>query len=121
MSYLETLVIKIGGIDRVLRFDQGADHEYEIKVEGSKNHIFHCYAMIWGALVSAYFRKGEPVDFTFEQVCDWADQLTENDYKSILEAYNKAHAFLNEIKIGKKEQTGKKKSQPNSTKRSVLK
>jgi hypothetical protein len=114
MSYI--LLKDFIGKDRGLKFDQGAHVEIALKIGNSANEVFAGYAIIWGGLVSCCYRKGEELDFTFEQVCDAADKLTPAQIKEIADVYSSTLTFLNDVK--KKEQN---KQPQKNTKKNALK
>ncbi len=114
MSYI--LLKDFIGKDRGLKFDQGAHVEIAVKIGDSTNEAFAGYAIIWGGLISCCFRKGEEIDFTFEQVCDATDKLTVEQIVEIGKCYSSTLSFLKDVK--KKEQ---KKPPQKNTKRNVLK
>lgn len=116
MSYI--LLKDFIGKDRGLKFDQGAHVEIALKIGDSKNEVFAGYAILWGGLVSNCYRKGEDIDFTFEQVCDAADKVTAEQIKEVAEVYKSTITFLDDIPLKKKTV---KKSALKSTKRNVLK
>lgn len=118
MNYIQ---IEIGGKLRGLKFNQMADVEYQVKVGKNTNPIAHTYAMIWAGLIAACFIKGEEVDFTFEEVCDWCAKVKDDDFLKILDAYKSTKAFLKDIPEGIKKKTVKKKLQPKNTKRNASK
>ncbi len=117
MSYI--LLKDFIGRDRGLKFDQGAHVEISLKIGNSRNEAFAGYAIIWGGLVSCTYRKGEEIDFTFEQVCDAADKLTAAQIQEIAAVYSSTLSFLNDAVDKKK--VVKKPSQQKNTKRKVLK
>lgn len=114
MSYI--LLKDFIGRDRGLKFDQGAHVEIALKIGNSVNEVFAGYAIIWGGLVSCCYRKGEELDFTFEQVCDAADKLAIDKIKEIGTCYSSTLTFLNDVK--KKEQ---KKPPQKNIKKNALK
>ena len=116
MSYI--LLKDFIGRDRGLKFDQGAHVEISLKIGISKNEAFAGYAIIWGGLVSCTYRKGEEIDFTFEQVCDAADKLIPTQIQEIAAVYSSTLSFLND-EVDKKKVT-KKASPRKNTKRNVL-
>lgn len=74
------------------------------------------YAMVWAGLKANAYVKGEELDLTFEEACDWADGLTEDELKSINEALAEAEAYKKLLKEEKpdkkKEKEPRRKSQP---------
>ena len=112
MNYVR---INLGGKERGLKFNQGADIEFRNKVGTNDNYVFYCYAMIWAGLVSNCFVKGENPDFTFEEVCDWCDEMKPEDMETVLKVYKEVHKYEENLP------KSKKKLVPKSTKKTVTK
>lgn len=72
MSYLQ---IEIGGKQRGLKFNQLAI-EIMSQYNDTGTNTGFMYAMIYGGLRGNSYVKREEPDYTFEQVCDWVDVLT---------------------------------------------
>lgn len=83
MSFIQ---INIGGKDRGLKFNQLA-LELLAKYNDTQTTSAFVYAMIYGGLRGASYVKHEEPDYTFENVCDWVDNLADKDTK-ILEVTN---------------------------------
>lgn len=103
MNYLQ---IEIGGKPRGLKFTQATYAEMLGRLGESTNNYFGFYCIVWGALKINCEIKNEPLDFTFENVCDWCDIMSDEDALKINEAYQ---STLEYIKSVKKEQDDKKK------------
>lgn len=114
MSYIQ---IEIGGKLRGLKFDQGALIEFKLKAKDSENPMFLAYSLVWAGLVSNAFRKGEDFEHSFEEVCDWADKLSEDNIQKILDAFQSTQSFLPVVK----EPTDKKKLVPKRTSKAATK
>jgi len=75
MSYIQ---IDLGGKLRGLKFNQLA-----IEVIGTHNdtttNTGFLYAMVYGGLRGNSYVKREEPDYTFEQVCDWVDEMPNKD------------------------------------------
>ena len=96
MAYLQ---IDIGGRPRGLKFSQGTHILVQDKIETFDTgdvKAFGGYAVVWAALKANCIVKGEPVDFTFEQVCEWCDALEEDQYAAILVAYQESVGYKKE-------------------------
>lgn len=92
MSYIQ---INIGGKERGLKFNQLAI-ELMSQYNDSNTTTGFIYAMIYSGLRGASYVKREEPDYTFENVCDWIDNL-ENKDKII----NDVSAVLTETQIWK--------------------
>lgn len=71
MSYLQ---IEIGGKKRGLKFNQLAIEIISKYNTGDTQSAF-LYAMFYGGLRGNSYVKQEEPDYTFEEVCDWVDNL----------------------------------------------
>ncbi len=71
MSYIQ---IEIGGKERGLKFNQLAIEIIASYNDGATTSSF-MYAMYYGGLRGNSYVKREETDYTFEQVCDWVDEL----------------------------------------------
>ena len=80
MSYIQK---EIGGRLRGLKFNTLSLREFMLKVDWERYAYTANYAMIWAGLFSNAYAKQEEVDFTFEQVIDWCDELTQTDFDEI--------------------------------------
>lgn len=106
MSYIQ---VEIGGKLRGLKFNQMALLILQEKMEPG-NLISGVYGLVWGGLKANCYVKGEEVDFTFEQSCDWADELDESKLNEIraafqkTEAYKKGAAYLDKLEEAKKKE-----------------
>jgi len=71
MSYIK---IELGGKERGLKFNQLA-----LEIIRSKSNplsdIQNVYALFYGGLRGNSFVKEEEPDYTFENVCDWVDEI----------------------------------------------
>jgi len=129
MSYLQ---IEIGplkkdakGVDipgsnlRGLKFNQLAHVEYLTISAGSKNNVLYSYALVYAGLYANCIAKREEPDFTFENVCDWVDKITdEKVFENILAVYK---STLPEVPEDVKKKVAKKNLQQKNIKRKVLK
>lgn len=71
MSYIK---IELGGKERGLKFNQLALEILRSKSNATSD-IQNVYALIYGGLRGNSFVKEEEPDYTFEQVCDWIDEI----------------------------------------------
>jgi hypothetical protein len=119
MSYIQ---INIGGKDRGLKFNQLA-LEILAKYNDNQTTTAFIYAMIYGGLKGNSYVKHEEPDYTFENVCDWVDNLVDKDSKileisNVLTSTNMWQEMLKKNKeIEEQEEEEKKKvSKSNATK-----
>ena len=93
MSYIE---IEIGGKKRGLKFSQGTLMLFKDSIKDYTDEdvlIFSPFRIVWAALKANCIVKGELVDFTFENVYDWVEKLSEEDLQIILSAFNESVGF----------------------------
>jgi hypothetical protein len=96
MSYVQ---IEIGGKLRGLKFNSIARHEYLAITEGKKNPIIHSSGLIYAGLYGNCIVKREEPDFTFEDVCEWCDKVTDpNIFYKVLEVYKTTLPIPEEVK-----------------------
>lgn len=81
MNYIQ---VNIGGKDRGLKFNQVALEVYSkhIDLQNAVN-TSTIYATFYAGLVGNCYVKNEEVDFTFEDVTDWVDELYSKGKKEI--------------------------------------
>jgi glutaminase len=113
MSYIQ---IEIGGKPRGLKFNKMSQLLLEDKVQQG-NLMSGIYALVYAGLRANDYVKGIESDYTFEEVCDWSDELTDETFLKIQEAfqsteiYKKGRAYLADAEASKK-----KDSNPKATK-----
>lgn len=71
MSYIK---VELGGKERGLKFNQLALEIIRTK-NNPKSDIQNVYALFYGGLRGNSFVKEEEPDYSFEDVCDWVDEL----------------------------------------------
>ena len=89
MSYTQ---IEIGGKLRGLKFNKMAQLILQDKVMAG-NLMSGVYALVYAGLVSNDYVKGVEPDYTFENVCDWTDNLSEDAMLKIQDAYQLTEAY----------------------------
>lgn len=82
MSYIQ---VEIGGKERGLKFNQLALEEMTT-LASTTNTTANVYAMFYGGLVGNSYTKREQPDYTFEDVCDWVDQLFAEKKTDVIKA-----------------------------------
>lgn len=106
MSYCK---INIGGKERGLKFNQMAIMIYQQKVDNDNLLATSGYALIYAGLKANYYVKGEEVDFTFENVCDWTDELDADTINIVVDAFKETQAYKNGVAYQADEKKGKSK------------
>ena len=107
MSYTQ---IDAGGKLRGLKFNQLALEKLSQYAKGDDNLIY-AYAIFYAGLFANCYVKREEPDFTFEQACDWFDELKEEDIIKVNAAFQDSIAYQ---KLLPKEETKKKKVKKNT-------
>ena len=110
MSYIK---INLGGEDRGLKFNQGALIEFQKKIDQSNIEGTTGYALIWAGLKANAYVKGEEFTTSFEQVCDWVDELPIQTSIDVMNCFKETQAFKSLIP---EEEESKKKSPPKNMK-----
>ena len=122
--------IEIGGLQRGLKFNQMADTEYRVKVGDQTNPIAHTYSLVWAGLITNCFVKCEEfvnkvekvidgknvivdVPITFEDVCEWCEKVSDDDFMKVLESYKSTKAFLTDVPEEVKKKIVRKSVQKN--------
>jgi glutaminase len=116
MSYIQ---IEIGGKPRGLKFNKMAQLTLQEKIIPG-NLMSGAYGLIYGGLIANCYVKGEEPEFTFEDACDWTDQLSDETILKVqaafqeTEAYKKGQAYLAEVEAAKKKEVPKDKPLKNT-------
>jgi len=97
MSYIQ---IEIGGKLRGLKFNQMAAVIIGQKVDIDNYQATAGYAMIWVGLKANCYVKGEEADFTFEQVCDWVDEVPQEVLLKVITAFQETQLYKNAVDKG---------------------
>lgn len=106
MSYIQ---IEIGGKLRGLKFNQYAMIILSQKVDPDNYNDTANYAMVYAGLTANCYVKGIEKDFTFEEVCDWVDLLSQKDIDDIDACLGETLAYKNLIAANEKKTVSDKK------------
>ena len=99
MSYIQ---VEIGGRLRGLKFNQGAIMWMQDKVDFENYAATAGYATVWGGLKMNCYAKSEEltktvngteVAATFEDVCEWVDELNKDTALNISNAFKESSVF----------------------------
>jgi hypothetical protein len=104
MSYCKIL---IGGKERGWK---GSQMTVDIIRQMADPEISLTYATVYAGLKANCYAKREEPDFTFEEVCDWCEQLSVEDAQKINAAFQETQAYKKGI-AAQEEDTKKKESQ----------
>jgi hypothetical protein len=117
MSYIKILFPD--GKERGLKFNQGALIMFQEKVDAKNYAATTGYALVYAGLMANAYVKSEEVDFTFENVCDWVDELKSEIVLSVINCFKETQIYKNLLPENKDED--KKKLKQKTTKKSALK
>lgn len=84
---------KINGKVRDFRYGNATDIEIREKMVGVKNDVILGYIVIWAGLYIACIVNNESIDFTFKDVCNWADKMKVEDVVKITNCYKASIDF----------------------------
>jgi hypothetical protein len=89
MNYLSYLTVTLGGKQRGLKFNMEAVEQFS-RHFNYKTTPSAFYATVYAGLCGNATVKQEEIDFTYEEVCDWVDELcsTEEGELVMEKAYN---------------------------------
>ncbi len=113
MSYVQ---VEIGGRLRGLKFNQGAIMFMQDKIDFENYAATAGYATAWGGLKANCYVKGEELTktvngvempATFEDVCEWVDDIDKETALKISNAFKESTAFKKLV-----EENDKKKLPP---------
>lgn len=98
MSYIQ--IKNLGGKDRGLKFNQYALEVFHKHVD--YEHVSNAsavYATFYAGLKGCSYVKQEEPDYTFEDVCNWVDELYASgrteDIKAVDKVWTETHAYRN--------------------------
>ena len=96
------LQVQLGGKSRGWKFNQEAFEIFLKKINWTDpNGASDTYACFYAGLVACCRVKCEAVDFTFENVCDWCDDLSAEEKKKVMDAMgeeNRYRVWMDEFK-----------------------
>lgn len=104
MSYVQ---IEIGGKLRGLKFNQGALITFKEFVSENDIAATQAYALVYAGLTANAHAKreeltkevnGKEEPVSYEDVCDWVDNITEADIIKINDAWQSSQVFITKIK-----------------------
>jgi len=111
MSYIQK---HLGGKDRGIKFNQLAIITFWQKIDPENYKATANYAMVYAGLVANCYVKGVEKDFTFEEVCDWVDQLSQEDINDIDKCLSETQVYKNAISADEKVAEPNKKKLKNT-------
>lgn len=105
---MNKLKIELGGNERTLKFNMLFLEEWDKINKGSTSEVKNTVAMIYAAIKANCLVTDTQMDCTFEDVCDWTEELFLNDdgtvITKILEAYQQSTVYkFTEKALKKKE------------------
>lgn len=99
MSYIQ--IKNFGGKDRGLKFNQLSIEIFSKHLNLDAVETSSVYAMFFAGLMGNSYAKREEVDYTFEQVNDWVDELYNTDKEiigQVNDCFSETQQFKNFIK-----------------------
>ena len=81
--------IEIGGKLRGWKVNQLTLEIWSNKTSAEFSNSSSNYAAVYAGLVSNCYVKSEEPDFTFEDVCDWVEEMNNNNDLTVLELIKK--------------------------------
>ena len=106
MTYTQ---IEIGGKLRGLKFNQMTVVTMTQYLAFDNVPASYPYALVYAALYANCYVKREEVDFTFEQVCEWVDEIGIEEVIKIRDMFEATQSFKNLIPQTESEPLTKKK------------
>jgi len=100
MSYLR---LNIGGQERGLKFNQMAYVLFYQHVDLAEYMATMYYAIIYAGLKANAYVKREEFEHSFEQVCEWVDEMNDEYKAAALKAFSETTIWQKAIEEGKKE------------------
>ena len=90
MSYINIL---FGGKDQGFKFNQIAIEIFTSNINYEAIDTSSIYAIFFAGLSGNYYAKRKEVDFTFEQVCDWVDELERALIVKVCNVFAESNAY----------------------------
>ena len=90
MSYIQ---MELGGKPRGLKFNQMSVVTMTKYLDFDNVPATYGYALIYAGLVSSCYVKREEPDFTFEQVCDWVDEVSVDEVIKARDVFEATQSF----------------------------
>jgi hypothetical protein len=103
--------MKIGGKPRGLKFNQMTVVTMTQYLDFNNSAATYPYALVYAALYANCYVKREEVDFDFEKVCEWVEELSMEQIIEIRDAFEATQAFRNLIPQEEKSEEMTKKKQ----------
>ncbi len=88
----------MGGNPRQLRFDQFTLKAFYKKVDFEFFEASSVPACVFAALKSYDYAKGNPSDYTWEQVYEWTDAMSVEDKKRVKDAFEAMESYKESVK-----------------------
>lgn len=110
MSYCK---ITIGGKERGLKFNQMAIILMHKMVDPEMYEITSVPSIVYAGLKANSYVKREEPDYTFEEVVDWCEKLSEEDINKAVAALTEAEAYKKLLPKEEVKENVQKKSRKN--------
>ena len=106
---MNKLIIELGGKERTLKFNNIFLREFQKKQQEENDEISNISIMIYAGLKAYSVVSETKLDATFEDCCDWAEEMIlQNDsdkITAILEAFQESNIYKSGQEVKKKMET----------------
>lgn len=109
MSYCK---INIGGKERGLKFNQMAIMILSEKTDKEHPMATAGYALVYAGLKANAYTKGEEFTATFEDVCEWVEDVTVEDMNIVNAAFMETQQYKAGVAFQAEQEAAKKKVKP---------
>jgi hypothetical protein len=106
MSYCK---INIGGKERGLKFNQMAVLILQEKTDKEFPIQSGAYALVYGGLKANCFVSGVEADFTWQDVCEWVEDMDTDTMNIVTAAFKETQAYKQGAAFQAAEEAAKKK------------
>ena len=113
MSYIQ---LTIGNKLRGLKYNQMAVMVMSQNLDYDNMAATYGYALIYAGLKANCYVKREEPDFTFEQVCEWVDEMSYDDLMKAKECFESTQTYRKLTEVGEKVEEQTKKKQKSTLK-----
>ena len=90
MSYIQ---IELGGKLQGLKFNQLSIEIFTANINYEAIDTSSIYAIFFAGITGNYYAKRKEVDFTFENVCDWVDEVDKDIIVKVCDMFAETNAY----------------------------
>lgn len=110
--------VSINGKPAGLKFNQMAYITFYKFIDLENFEATFHYAAVYAGLISNSYVKREEFTTTFEQVCEWVDEMSDDEKVKVVEAFNSTVFWKKLVDVGK---NADDKEKPNEQKKRKMK